>query len=572
MTLLIVALAAGCGGDIGGGSGSTTLSATKAISAFSLAWTTGTPATATGTIDETLKTIAVTVPYGTDVTALKATYTTTGASVKVGDVVQVSATTANNFTVPVAYVVTAADGTWATYTVVVSVSSTTAKAITAFSFPSSTGTTIDETAKTIVVNMPFGYSVTTLAATFTTTGSSVKVGGVTQVSGTTANDFTAAKSYVVTAADATTATYSVTAVVASVAVVSATTKSIAPYSLACAACGPAGAAVSASGTIHESTTPETIAVTVPTGTNVTALIATFTTTGASVKVGAVAQVSGTTVNNFTSTVAYLVTAGDGTTATYNVTVIIGNPTAPTLGEVGRFVILSYGGITGGAGSTLADGDIGVTPGLRVAMTGFTPNGATGNYTQLTNGTSYAPDDANPAPFPYPLKTSTLPVGAAWATTAAMLTQAKTDLTTAYNFLAGDPNSGVATTVLADPELGGKTLTRGVYKTAATLLITTPLKLDAQGDPNAVWIFSTDQNLTTAVNNGNISFVGGIGKANNVYWRVAGTTTIQGGTIFIGNVFCAANVDVLANANVTGRLFSNTTSVTLITDTVTKPAP
>jgi len=86
-----------------------------------------------------------------------------------------------------------------------------AKAITAFSFatPAVTGT-IDETAKTVALTVPFGTSKTALVATFVTTGSSVKVGATTQISGTTANDFTSPVTYTVTAADASTQAYVVT--------------------------------------------------------------------------------------------------------------------------------------------------------------------------------------------------------------------------------------------------------------------------------------------------------------------------------------------------------------------------
>jgi raffinose/stachyose/melibiose transport system substrate-binding protein len=91
-----------------------TLSSDKAITAFSFA----SPA-ASGTIDESAKTIAVSVPYGTAVTALVATFTTRGASVAVGIAAQVSGTTANDFTSPVTYVVTAADGSTASYVVTV---------------------------------------------------------------------------------------------------------------------------------------------------------------------------------------------------------------------------------------------------------------------------------------------------------------------------------------------------------------------------------------------------------------------------------------------------------------------
>ena len=100
----------------GGGEGSSPVSNAKAITTFSF-----TNSAATGTISESAKTISVTVPYGTNVTALVVTFTTTGASVKVGLNVQVSGTTPNDFTNPVAYTVTAADNTTTTYTVSVPV-------------------------------------------------------------------------------------------------------------------------------------------------------------------------------------------------------------------------------------------------------------------------------------------------------------------------------------------------------------------------------------------------------------------------------------------------------------------
>jgi formylglycine-generating enzyme required for sulfatase activity len=87
-------------------------SSAKAITAFSLAGV-------VGTINETGKTIAITMPSGTSVTALVATFTTTGASVAVGSIVQVSGTTPNNFTSSVTYTVTAADSSTQDYTVTV---------------------------------------------------------------------------------------------------------------------------------------------------------------------------------------------------------------------------------------------------------------------------------------------------------------------------------------------------------------------------------------------------------------------------------------------------------------------
>jgi hypothetical protein len=271
-------------------------SSVKAITAFSLNGV-------AGTINETGKTIAVSMPYGTEVTAMVATFTTTGASVTVGSTAQINGTTVNDFTGPVVYAVTAVDATSQNYTVVVTVAASSAKAITAFSLSGVVGT-INETGKTIAVTMPFGTSVTNLIATFTTTGTSVKVGSNVQVSGTTANNFASPAVYTVTAADATTQDYTV-----NVTVAASSAKAIAAFSLNGVA-----------GTINE--TGKTIAVTMPFGTSVTNLIATFTTTGTSVKVGSTLQVSGTTARNFTGPVVYTVTAADATTQDYEVTVTV----------------------------------------------------------------------------------------------------------------------------------------------------------------------------------------------------------------------------------------------------------
>jgi len=106
---VMVSLLPACGGG-GGGSSGTSASSARAITTYTLSGV-------AGTIDETNKAIAVTVPYGTNVTALVATFTTTGASVKVGTTTQASGATANSFTSPVTYTVTAADGTTINYTV-----------------------------------------------------------------------------------------------------------------------------------------------------------------------------------------------------------------------------------------------------------------------------------------------------------------------------------------------------------------------------------------------------------------------------------------------------------------------
>ncbi len=190
------------------------LSSAKAITAFSFQ---GLTPPVVGTINEAAHTVAATVPSGTSVTALVATYTTTGASVAIAGTPQASGVTANNFSNPVTYVVTAADGTTQSYVVTVTVAASPAKAITAFSFqglaPPVVGT-INEAAHTIAATVPSGTNVTALVATFTSTGASVAVAGTPQVSGVTANNFSNPVTYTVTAADATTQAYVVTVTVA----------------------------------------------------------------------------------------------------------------------------------------------------------------------------------------------------------------------------------------------------------------------------------------------------------------------------------------------------------------------
>jgi hypothetical protein len=210
MTLAMVAFFAGCLGGIGDTANSSPSSA-KAITAYSLSGN-------TGVINETAKSIAVTVPYGTSLIALVTTYTSTGSIVTVGTTIQTSGTTPNDFTSPVIYIVTAADGTMATYNVTVTVASASAKGISAFSIGGSSGVISGSTSPyAISVTVPKGTILTALIASFTTTGTSVTVSGVTQHSGAAPiNDFststTTPVAYTVHAADASTTVYNVSVV------------------------------------------------------------------------------------------------------------------------------------------------------------------------------------------------------------------------------------------------------------------------------------------------------------------------------------------------------------------------
>jgi len=75
---------------------------------------------ATGEIEEGSKSITVTMPPMTDVTGLVADFTISGkATAKIQETIQLSGLTANDFSAPVVYTITAQDGTQSHYTVTV---------------------------------------------------------------------------------------------------------------------------------------------------------------------------------------------------------------------------------------------------------------------------------------------------------------------------------------------------------------------------------------------------------------------------------------------------------------------
>lgn len=255
--------------------------------------------------------------------------------------------------------------------------------------------------------------------------------------------------------------------------------------------------------------------------------------------------------------------GNATTWSFTTAATVAaGPQAPVLGEAGRFLILASQKITttGSTASALSGGDLGILDQARTYYEGFTePAANLGHFDELTSGYTYAHDDMPPnyvIPAPY-------------ASTIAFINQTRTDLGIAYNFLAADPNPGAATQV-CPTQLGGLVLTRGVYKTGADVLLTTaPLHLDAQGDPDAVFIFSIDGTLTVGAPSGAI-ILDNQAQASNVFFRTGGTTTIEANRSFYGNVFAWSQINVLADSNITGRLYALTNQVTLISDIVTAP--
>jgi len=204
----------------------------------------------------------------------------------------------------------------------------------------------------------------------------------------------------------------------------------------------------------------------------------------------------------------------------------GTVAAPALGTAKSFAVLAGSTITN-TGATAIGGDVGVWAGT--AITGLTAG-------QVT-GTIHAGD----------------PV--------AM--QAKADLTTAYNNLVVRPCQHAMTGV----DLGGKTLPPGVYCFGLTAAQTTgTLTLDAQGNPNAVWIFQIGSTLTISTNL-TTTVIGG-GSACNVYWQVGSSATINVGAQFSGSILAQASITVQTGASVSpGRTLTQTAAVTLDTNAI-----
>jgi hypothetical protein len=260
-----------------------------------------------GTIEKEARTIALVVPPGTDPTALVAVFVSTGEQVTVGGVQQESGRTPNDFSRPLEYVVEGSDGQSVSYVVNVTVLPPLGqeKAITQFSFltPLVSGT-IDESRHSITAVVPRGTDRSSLVAVFTTTGVQVTVDDTEQASGVTINDFTEPLTYIVTAEDGSTASY-----VVDVRVEPSAEKRLTSFSLLC----PGAAAV-----IDEA--QRIVHVRVSEGTMLSSLVAVFTATGVSVRVGGRQQESGVTANDFTNPLEYEVFAEDGSSAAYTVKV------------------------------------------------------------------------------------------------------------------------------------------------------------------------------------------------------------------------------------------------------------
>jgi hypothetical protein len=272
--------------------------------------------------------ITLTVSPGTNVSSLIAEFTlSAGASAKIGGVAQTSGQTVNNFTNPLTYTITAEDNqTTKQYVVTVKVATvplSSEKDILTFGF---SNPIISATIKgtDIQATVPNGTDVTSLVSNFTLSPkATVSVNNIQQQSGKNVNDFTTIVNYVVTAEDGSKKTYNVTILVSPKL---SSDKDIFSFGFK---------TPSVTGTISGTT----INLTVPDGTSTSSLIAVFTVSPkATVKIGTVSQTSGVTVNNFSTTVVYTVTAEDGTTKNYIVVVTTQSTSGSSAKELISFSI------------------------------------------------------------------------------------------------------------------------------------------------------------------------------------------------------------------------------------------
>ncbi len=213
-----------------------------------------------------------------------------------------------------------------------------------------------------------------------------------------------------------------------------------------------------------------------------------------------------------------------------------------LGAAGTFAILSQSGITNVPTSAIV-GNVGTSP-------------ITGAALLLTcgevSGKIYTVDAAGPLPCVVPYA-------------GYHLDSAVGDMGFAYDDAAGRVAPDFIE--LGAGEIGGLTLSPGLYKWGTALLITNDVTLS--GGPDDIWIFQ----VAGTLNQGNatrVTLAGGA-RPKNIFWAVAGAVTIGTTAHFEGVVLAKTMIAVNTGATVNGRLLAQT-AVTLQMNAVTQPAP
>lgn len=208
---------------------------------------------------------------------------------------------------------------------------------------------------------------------------------------------------------------------------------------------------------------------------------------------------------------------------------VATPVAVDLGTASDFAVLAGSGITvaGAVNTTIITGDIGTHP---------TPS-ITGLQNVVLNGANHADD--------------------------AVTQNAKNNLVVAYNDAAIRPAD---VTYAGGFDLVGLTLFSGVYRDASSLFLSGTLTLDAQGNPDAVFIFQIGSTLIT-VSDSKVALIGGA-QACHVFWQVGSSATLGTDTDFMGNILALTSITLNTGAEIEGRLLARNGAVTLDQNIIT----
>jgi len=221
------------------------------------------------------------------------------------------------------------------------------------------------------------------------------------------------------------------------------------------------------------------------------------------------------------------------------------PATVNLGSASDFVILTKSGIST-TGTTSITGNIGVSPASATYITGFGLMMDSSNVFSTSSrvtGKAYAADYTAPTP--------------------TAMTTAINDMQNAYVDAAG--RTLPTATELGAGNIGGMTLAPGLYKWSTGVIV--PTNVTLSGGANDVWIFQIAQNLV--VSSGVQVVLSGGAQASNIFWQVAGQTTLGTTSVFNGNILDQTAIVFNTGATLNGRAFAQT-AVTLDSNVVVKP--
>jgi len=165
----------------------------------------------------------------------------------------------------------------------------------------------------------------------------------------------------------------------------------------------------------------------------------------------------------------------------------------------------------------------------------------------------------------PAVTST---GTIYPTGHSIATTALADFETAYN--EGKNRTPDVLLSAAAYELGGSTLTPGVYQIGAAATLASPITLDAEGDAEAVFIIQIVGAFGTTASTGNVILTNNA-KSANVFWIVEGAVSLGAGTHMKGNILGGAAVTFGATTTISGRALAGTAAGTIALDTTVSAA-